>query len=25
VQQSRHQILAFSKEDATYCYWIRKG
>ena len=25
VQQSRHQILAFTKENATYSYWIKKG
>lgn len=25
VQQSRHNILAFRKEDAVYSYWIRKG
>lgn len=25
VQQSRHTILAFGKEDATYHYWIKKG
>lgn len=25
VTQSRHTILDFSKGDAVYCYWIRKG
>ncbi len=25
VNQSRHTILAFSKDDATYHYWIEKG
>lgn len=25
VNQSRHTILAFSKVDATYHYWIEKG
>lgn len=25
VQQSRHHILAFEKQDASYCYWIQKG
>ena len=25
VQQSRHQIMAFTKENATYSYWIKKG
>lgn len=25
VKNSRHAILAFSKEDATYHYWIQKG
>ena len=25
VQQSRHKILDFSKDDAAYYYWIRKG
>jgi tRNA 2-thiouridine synthesizing protein A len=25
VQQSRHQIIAFEKQDASYCYWIQKG
>jgi len=25
VQQSRHTILAFEKENAIYQYWIQKG
>ncbi len=25
VQQSRHTILAFEKNDAIYQYWIQKG
>lgn len=25
VEHSRHDILAFTKEGAIYCYWIRKG
>jgi TusA-related sulfurtransferase len=25
VQQSRHTILDFSKDDIAYYYWIRKG
>ncbi len=25
VSQSRHQILAFEKQDDAYCYWIKKG
>lgn len=25
VNNSKHSILAFSKEDATYRYWIQKG
>ena len=25
VQQSRHTILGFSKDDVAYYYWIRKG
>ncbi|ALO46560.1 sulfurtransferase TusA family protein [Pseudohongiella spirulinae] len=25
VQQSRHKIIAFEKQDASYCYWIQKG
>jgi len=25
VQQSRHTILGFKKEDANYHYWIQKG
>jgi tRNA 2-thiouridine synthesizing protein A len=25
VQQSRHTILEFAKDDAAYYYWIRKG
>ena len=25
VQHSRHAILAFEKQGASYCYWIKKG
>lgn len=25
VDQSRHTIVAFSKETAVYTYWIQKG
>jgi len=25
VDQSRHNILAFSKDEAVYTYWIQKG
>ncbi|MGM0632595.1 MAG: sulfurtransferase TusA family protein [Pseudomonadota bacterium] len=25
VEQSRHEILAFEKDDAQFRYWIRKG
>lgn len=25
VEQSRHEIVAFSKEADIYCYWIKKG
>ena len=25
VQQSRHEILAFEKQQQSYCYWIKKG
>jgi len=25
VQQSRHTILSFSKDDSVYRYWIQKG
>lgn len=25
VEQSRHAILGFTKDDATYQYWIQKG
>ena len=25
VQQSRHTILSFSKDDSVYSYWIQKG
>jgi tRNA 2-thiouridine synthesizing protein A len=25
VNQSRHNILAFSKDEAVYTYWIQKG
>jgi len=25
VDQSRHSILAFSKDEAVYTYWIQKG
>jgi tRNA 2-thiouridine synthesizing protein A len=25
VQQSRHTILEFAKDDTAYYYWIRKG
>src|SRR5690606_28482657 len=25
VQQSRHTILSFNKNDSVYCYWIQKG
>ncbi|MDX1489756.1 MAG: sulfurtransferase TusA family protein [Pseudohongiellaceae bacterium] len=25
VDQSRHNILAFNKDDAVYTYWIQKG
>ncbi|PCJ28617.1 MAG: response regulator SirA [SAR86 cluster bacterium] len=25
IQQSDHQILHFQKDEAAYCYWIKKG
>jgi len=25
VQQSRHTILGFSKDDSACCFWIKKG
>ncbi len=25
VEQSRHEILAFEKDDTQFQYWIRKG
>ncbi|MCB1649634.1 MAG: sulfurtransferase TusA family protein [Pseudomonadales bacterium] len=25
VEQSRHSILAFEKDDSSYRYWIQKG
>jgi tRNA 2-thiouridine synthesizing protein A len=25
VQQSRHRIVNFSKQDTVFCYWIEKG
>ena len=25
VDQTKHQILDFQKDDSAYCYWIKKG